>query len=450
MAPVTGLRGIASFAAIAQLRGATLDFVQEAKSKGFNPWKWRGLLSNAGQGLQLASAGLKNKHGFDQSVLGFAAFNIAANIINMIFGAESKPDTHRLLQLKTEFNAQLAPYVTQPSVLPDPETTLTKDRKSKNVHGVGESIYGFLKRNSVVFGEIGLRYVGAFNLAFPIAHWAGRGHAAFHATKGPLGAKLKAGVVVAAENFRNREDLVFYSGIAYLAGKTIALFSKVPDPYDPKPHTTLDTIREKVLFKVSTAVETAAAGTLALNGLKPGKPTALNPDGARLFTRERKYWLPEVMKHEKFITRDWFGATGGALFTGGLLIRFSAPFGSREVNMPELYAHIATGLSKVPADQLPKLLADSAMAIKAQFDDTSLEYGTIYASLVQELERYHHINVLHAEPELALKPTIALPREKAAAERLPERPSTIIDAASSHISTVQDRAGMDRAQRSLA
>lgn len=415
---------------VRQLHGASQDFVKEVTPKKYNPWKWRGNLSNAGQILQLGSAAFKNPTGFDHSVLGFAVFNLAANMINLIFGAERKPDENRLRHLKTEFNAQIAPYIEQGAPLPDPDHTLTKDRHQKKSEAFGSSIYDFLKRNSVVFGEIGLRYVGAFNLAFPIVPWALKAREAFTLAEGPVGTKLKAGLTAAGSNFRNKESLVFYSGIAYLVGKTIALGSKVPDPYDPKPHTTLDTIRENGLFKLSTAIETGAALFLAGNGLKKGIVTKENPDGARLFTRNRSYWLPEFMKHDKFIQRDWFGATGGALFSAGLAIRFTAPFGSREVNMDELNAHIAAGLAKAPADKLPQLVADSALAIKAQFPDKPLEFGAIYTSLVHELERYHHITLLKPQQSLRLVTTVEPEHKPQAAPSSPEQPSTRIDAAS--------------------
>lgn len=446
--PVLILSGRESPSAIiAQLNAAGLDLVSEVKTRSFNAWKWRGNLSNMGQGLQLLSAAFKQEQGFDLSVLGFAVFNIAANVINTVFGAESKPDTNRLRQLKAEFNAQLAPYVGEAKALPDPEATLTKGRKQKRSEAAGDAIYGFLKRNSVVFGEIGLRYVGAFNLAFPILQWTGKGHEAFKVTRGPLGDKMKAAFIAARNNFHNGKDpWVFSAGIAYLVGKTIALCSKVPDPYDPKPHTTLDKIRENVLFKVSTGIETSAAAALAYNGLKPGRKTPANPEGIRLFTRQRSYsaWLPDFIKHDKFVTRDWFGATGGALFTAGLGIRFAAPFGMREVNLKELYAHMAQGLAQVPDDKRSQLVAESAMAIKAQFNDRSLEFGEIYAALVHELDRYHHITLLKSAPSLALNPLFGTQKAATNPSASPTMPSSIIDAASTHASTP-----MQSAQRAV-
>ncbi|MFM9890243.1 MAG: hypothetical protein ACKVOE_06340 [Rickettsiales bacterium] len=453
--PVLILRGQESVASIIdQLRSPNLDFVKAEKSKSFDPWKWRGLLSNYGQGLQLLSAAFKKEKGFDHSVLGFAVFNIAANFINMIFGGESKPDPHRLRLLKNEFNDQLAPYVAENAALPDPEATLTKGRKQKKSEAAGDAIYGFLKRNSVVFGEIGLRYIGAFNLAFPILQWTKAGQQAFKATEGSFGAKMKASIGAAGKNFHNGQDpWIFYAGIAYLVGKTIALCSKVPDPYDPKPHSTLDKIRENILFKVSTGIETGAAAALAYNGLKPGeKKIPENPDGVRLFTNNRSYssWLPSFMKSKKFITRDWFGAVGGGLFTAGLAIRFAAPFGKREVNLKELYAHMAQGLAQVPADKRPQLVAESAAAIKAQFTDQSIEFGTIYAALAAELERYQQVTLLKSSPMLALNPKFESQREAPTVAPSPATPSPVIDAASARASAGHHLTENQHAQRAFA
>lgn len=419
-----------------QLNGAGQDFIKQAPEKKFDAWKWRGNLSNFGQGFQLLSAALKKEKGFDHSVLGFAVFNLAANMMNLVFGGERKPDINRLHHLKSEFNAQITPYLASDAPLPDPGETLTKGRQQKKSEALGSSIYGFLKRNSVVFGEIGLRYIGAFNLAFPIAQWVGKGRQAFAAAEGPMGTRLKAGFSAAGKNFHNKESLVFYSGIAYLVGKTIALGSKVPDPYDSKPHGVIDSFRERGMFKLSTVIETIAAATLTVNGLKPGKVSASNPDGARLHTRNRTYWLPDAMKHEKFITRDWFGAAGGALFTAGLAIRFTAPFGTREVNLKELNAHIAAGLAQVPAQKRPQLLADSALAVTAQFPDQHLEFGSVYTALVTELERYHHIAILKPEPSLRLATRVEPGNDEPHSAHATPRPHNTIDARTTHAADI--------------
>ena len=274
---------------VRQLHGASQDFVKEVTPKKYNPWKWRGMLSNVGQSLQVVSAAFKNKQGFDSSVLGFALFNLAANMINVVFGAEKRPDVHRLRHLKAEFNNQIAPFVAEDAPLPDPDATQTKGRTTEKSETIGDKATGFLRRNSVTFGEIGLRYVGSLNLAFPFTRMFREAPKAFQAAEGSFGTKLMAGVKAA----RNKEGLLFAAGMGWLIGKTIGLGSKIPDPYDPKPHTTLDTIREKFLFKISTTFEILGAGTLMVTAFKPGKASAENPDGVKLFTRERNYWVPE-------------------------------------------------------------------------------------------------------------------------------------------------------------
>jgi len=415
---------------LGQWHRASQDFVKEVEPKKFNPWKWRGMMSNVGQSLQVVSAAFKNKKGFDSSVLGFALFNLAANMINVVFGAEKRPDVHRLRYLKAEFNQQITPFLEEGASLPDPNDTLTKDRADEKSETIGDKATGFLRRNSVTFGEIGLRYVGSLNLAFPFTRMFREAPKAFQAAEGSFGTKLMAGVKAA----RNKEGLLFAAGMGWLVGKTIGLGSKIPDPYNPKPHTTLDTIREKFLFKISTTFEILGAGTLMVTAFKPGKVTAENPNGVKLFTRERNYWVPEAFKSEKFIQRDWFGALGGLFFTTGLSTRYVAPFGTREVDTKELCAHIANGLAKAPADKLPQLVADSALAIKTQFPDQPLEFGAIYTSLVHELEHYHHITLLKPHASLKLITAVEPEHKQAASPSSPVQPSTRIDAASAHAS----------------
>src|SRR5262249_47508643 len=118
--------------------------------------------------------------------------------------------------------------------------------------GIGAQINGFLKRNSVIFGEIGLRYFGAFALGFPINKW---GKAMEHLKEGELHA--------AYAEARNPSTLTHYAGLASLTGKTVALTSKAADPYDGKEHTWLDDIREKYTFRTGGWIETAAFASVA-------------------------------------------------------------------------------------------------------------------------------------------------------------------------------------------
>jgi len=177
----------------------------------------------------------------------------------------------------------------------------------------------------------------------------------------------------------------FWVGVSYLIGKTVALFSKTPDPYNPKPHTMWDTIREKYTFRLSSVIEGVAASTLIYDRLKNQKITLVK--GGKTYP-------------------DFLGATGGGLFVSGFLIRLFAKFGVKEVNMDELNAHISDSLAKVPADKLPQAIAETTAFIKEHFKDKQTnayhkmrvketpEFGQIYNHLVTDLYRDHGISVM--------------------------------------------------------
>lgn len=367
----------------------------------FEPWQWRGNMSNVGQVLQLLSAQYA-KGGIDAAVMGFAVTNLAANMTNVVFGAEQLKDEHRTRFVKESFNEQLARY------LPDGVKTPAVNKDHKHVDPyedespktLGDRFNHFMKKNSVTIGEVGLRYLGSISLAFPITRWG-------QAVKDVQAGKSFSEVV---NNAKNPKQFIFYSGIAYLVGKTIALFSAVPDPYHPKSPDAIDSFREDVCFKLSSAVEAGAALALAYEGLsvaKDGKP--------KIDFKQHKSYVPDFMNSESFTRRDWFGGIGGLLFTSGLLIRFTAPYGTRQADLEDINAHVTEGLSRVPAEKLPQLVADTAAYLKTHFKDSNLDYGKIYNQLVHDLYRYHHI----AMPERIMPPSAVQPAEVTVAQAGP-------------------------------
>ena len=98
---------------------------------------------------------------------------------------------------------------------------------------------------------------------------------------------------------------------------------------------------------------------------------------------------------------DFISGIGGVLFTIRYAMRHWAPFGVRDTNMPEIYAHVTDSLAKMPPDKLPQLLADTAADITDHFKDKHLKYGEVFNQLLIDLYRYHHIALdnLGTEPE---------------------------------------------------
>lgn len=347
------------------------------RNGSFDPWVWRGITSFVGQSLQIASSLAGKGTASDRAALmGFASLNLLANLSNIIFGAQEKSDPHHLKRLKRDFNQHLAPYIGDISELPDPDDDRLNQRTSFKEHKTrGKQAYEFMEKYSVSFGEIGLRLVGATSLAFPFPRVA----RAFKALN--KGSSLNEVFKLA----KNENPVTFQAGLTTLAGKFVSLTSKEPDPYNPKPHTAIDTFREKISFPASSVIEGAAAAYMMNDRFK-------NQKIAHPFKKGQEM-------------ADYYGGMGNAVFVGGYGIRFMAPYGTREVNIPELFAHITDGLAKVPHEQLPHLLAETAMRLKEHFGNNvphgmqgePFEVSNIYAHLADELEKTHHITLDHPD-----------------------------------------------------
>lgn len=334
--------------------------------KGVNAWALRGMLGIGGQGLQLTSSLMRHK--LDIGLFVFAVSNIAANIMGMTLGAQKSEDTHRLRHLKEKFNTRLDDHLPAGEGLPkidERRAALHKDEQPPK--SAGDKLEGFLRRNSVYVGELGLRYLGAFALAFPMNKW------------GKSWTKMKTGAFKEAYDVgRNPSTYSHVAGIGSLVGKNIAFFSKPEDPYDPAPKSRLDNFREKYTFRLGGWIEAASFGTLSYGAFKEGKIKI----GGKQYA-------------------DYLSGTGGAMFTLAYVTRHWAKFGVKEMNMEELYAHVADSLAQMPPEKLPRLMADTAADIKEHFKDKPMDFGKIFTQLMTDLYRYHHIALdnLGTEPQ---------------------------------------------------
>lgn len=371
------------------------DFNEQKTTREFNPWKWRGHLSNVGQLGQLTSAFVGAGKSFDSSVGMFAILNLAANMSNIIFGAQNEDDPNRLAHIKTVFNEDLKRYLPAGTATPDlNENYIPKHKANTQTR---QSLWDFMERNSVQVGEIGLRYLGSAALVVPAKNWKTVAESVVK-----LESPVKAWNIV-----KNPNPMLLYAGLTYLVGKHIGFLAKTPDPYAPTPKTPWDKFQEKVAFRLSSLVEFGAALAIASNGLgrkvlKDGKfANKLDfnkPAGTFTgnVTQKLKSITPEFMHKAPFIQRDWFGGIGGLLFATAFMIRFSAPYGSKDVNMDNLNAHIAEGLSRIPHEKLPQLVADTTSMVLEQFPSLPLEYNKVYTDLADTLYRDYRIALSNA------------------------------------------------------
>jgi hypothetical protein len=224
---------------------------------------------------------------------------------------------------------------------------------------LGTAVHKFLERHSVRVGELALRYVGAFSLMFP-TYGLHRGFQEY---------KQSGSIREVFSVAKNRDRWAYNIGLVSALGKTIALFSKEADPYNPKPHTMMDTIREKVTFPLGGFIESVAFSAMTYDH----------------FAHPKIYIKGEPR-------RDYLGGIGSAMFVAAYVIRSGwAKFGEREVNLDELYAHVSDSLAHMPPDKLPQLMAETAASIKMHFKDKPVDFGEIFTRLMTDAYRYHHI-----------------------------------------------------------
>ena len=333
------------------------SFTPYVPKKPFQAWKWRGKFSIVGQLFELISVFVAQKNGTrtvrdNAAYLTYSTANLAAAFIDIIFGASVIPDIHRMRALKTQVNDVLKPYLPEGAVLPSPDANLTHISGQEKTRTFGQRSHDYIQRHSVYI-ETALRYLGAFGLAFPVKHWK------------PAWKTLRSGTFAEAiKTAANDNPITFASGLFTLGGKTITLFSKAPDPYSPAPATPLDSVRENVTFKLGTAVESVGAIAMAHNGFKGSK-------------------IGGVVK-----TNPIAGA-GNLMFIASYGARWFAPFGVRKMDVPELEAHISEGLANVPPEKLPQLITDIAISMKQNLQDEPLEFGQLYAQILDDLSRRH-------------------------------------------------------------
>lgn len=340
------------------------------KQKSVDPWVIRSILGFGGQTLQLASAFMRPNGKIDPTLFIFATANMTANIINLMYKSQDLDDPHQLKFLKERYNRSLTPHLEAGEFAPNTADNLKDNRKTGEEKP--QSFDDFMRRNSVGVGELGLRYLGAFGMAYPYEikgsnNWWGA---------------IKEGGLPKLNPNKWRQ----FAGLSSIFGKTVALSSKVEDPYNPASHSWLDTVREKFTFIGGGIIEAGSFSALAYDCFVNSKKDTQN--------RGIKWpsWAPKGLANTQ--TRDWLGGVGASMFVTGYIVRSWAQYGKRNVDMDELYAHVSDTLAKTTPEKLSQLVADTAVDIKHHFKDkTDLDYGTIYTALVNDLKRYHHIEI---------------------------------------------------------
>ena len=352
--------------------------------KKLEPWKWRGITSIVGQSLQLISGFKGSKNAGDgAAIAGFAITNLVANGINIAFGKQEKDDPNQLEFLKEKTNQTYHSHLAPGQFLLDPTASRLELRPGvQQETGLSHWAYDSLKRHSVFLSESVLRTIGSLSLCFPFTPANIKSGLHTFSNSGSVAETFK---VVANEN-----PVTFKVGLMMLLGKGMIAASKEEDPYNPKPASTLDYMRQKVIFPLSSIVEGAAATWMTHDRLKNQQFT----------------WKGKTMP-------DYPGALGNAIFVAGYGFRLMAPYGTRDVNIKELTAYISDSLARVSPEDIPRLLTNTAVELNKHFAgremEQAMDVSSIYAAIARDLREYHHIDITQLAHRVPASPAVHPP-----------------------------------------
>lgn len=353
----------------------SLEFVQE------HGWKMRGGSSIIGQTMTLFSAlrtPEKDEAGrivvkdgklstkFDPATGAFAALNLAANFINLVFGGQKEEDVHGLAKfdkiIADEVNHYL-PNDKYTKISPEDVRKLSYMTDSEvEEHNKDRSAVGVLKRNSVKMGEVGLRTLGS---VFLVLNYKTLGKGLKGLFTGKTGIKDTWDVIKTTDNYTRT------AGYGMVAGKAMGLLAETYDSQNP-PKTYWQEIKQKVLWRVSSFTEMVAQSSFVYDRAK-----------------NKKIVLDNKLKS------DYVGSAGNVLLTvPPYPARLVLPYGHKVLDVDEIHARLLDELPKLPKDKVPEVMARVTARMVEHMGESSPEFSELYKTLSHKLKKYHNIEVL--------------------------------------------------------
>lgn len=350
-------------------------------------WTIRGISSFVGQGMTFVSAKIGvnedgTKKPFESSTGLFAVFNLAANAINVMFGGQKERDAHGLEHLSRliseEVNRHL-PEGSEHKLAPDDlYKTEYMNGKEKSDLAKEDSLIGRLKRNSVWFGEVGLRTIGSVCMLLSPGDWK------FKNWRNSFGELFKNGPKAAWDMIKVKDPLTFWAGAGFVVGKGLALSAQAYDPKnEPKDEGIkgyISELRQKVFWKASSVIEFFAQNVVAYDRFANKKISI----GGK-------------------VSKDWVGGVGNiALAEIPYPVRVVLPYGRVELDTKEVQARLVNALTQIPKEEVSTVAARITARMSEYMGDKSPEFSVLYGQVIEKLEKHHNI-------PLTAKPFVAEP-----------------------------------------
>jgi len=361
-----------------------------------NGWKLRGGLSIAGQGLTLFSAfrGV-NEDGsskpFEAPTGIFAVFNLLANLTNIVFGGQKEKDEYGLRHLSEEIAKEVNRYPEHTGYkfsADDVYKVAYMDAKEKADLDKEKTVWGKLKRNSVWFGEVGLRTIGSVSMMLSPGDWK------FSNWGNAAKALFKEGPKSAWDTIRTKDRFTFWAGTGMVTGKILGLAAQTYDENNP-PKGVIAVFRQKVFWLAASVVEFFAQGSLIYDRAVNKK---INIGGKKTDTG---YIGGKTIQ-------DIPASIGNTALTAPYPVRMILDYGRKELDIKEVHARLLDAFKKIPEGEISTVAARITARTVEHLGEKSPDFSVLYGQIVDKLEKYHEIP-LTAKPEFSynvVKPAV--------------------------------------------
>ena len=320
---------------------------------------------------------------WDSSTGVFATSNLIANFINIIFGGARQKDTHGLEHLSKliseEVNLRLPENSEYKISAQDVYKVEYMNDKEKSDLKKDSGATGFIRRNSVWFGEVFLRTVGSVAMVLSPGDWK------FSNWGNAIKSLFTQGPKAAWEIIKNKDTFTFWAGTGMVMGKILGLTAQTYNPKEPEPTTYLGELRKKVFWRASSVIEFFAQNAVAYDR----------------FNNKRL-----VDKKTQTHTADWVAGTGNIILAEPpYLTRLVLPYGRMELDVPEVQARLIKALTQLPQNEVSTVAARITARMVEYMGDNAPSFSTLYGQVVEKLSKYENIQITSKDKSYEIEQT---------------------------------------------
>ena len=381
------------------------------------------------------------KSGNNAALLGFAISNLTANLMNRMFGGEKIDDALGFKKVNDTTESEVNRF------LPDGNKfELPADKQGNNqfktAYMTPEELekskpnptMDWLRKNSVGFGEIGLRMIGTFAMICSPDKW-----------KDGIETLFKTGSATKAFNeAKVKDNTTFYSGLIIMTGKLIGLLASAKDKLAP-PTSPAEKFAQDAAWTISSGVE--FVGTMPmLAAAVTNKKMIIGGEYGTVESGKDKGKTVYLGGGTTVV--DPTSVAAQILNASAYPVKAILPKAEKYFDLAETQARQVRGALKLheagQGDKICEVMARVTSDITEQMGAKSPGFANLFSDVLQKLEKHHGISPfaapadnLSAEHEFAEVTS----KKQFADERIKQKTRTPIEPKSE---SMQERATVSR------